>query len=117
MSLSKTGRAWVAAATLALVPAAGLALRAAAQPAAVTVKIDNFTFDPPTITVAAGTTVTWVNDDDTPHTVAASDGKSFRSKALDSEDRFAFKFSTPGTYPYFCSIHPHMTGRVIVRPS
>src|SRR5882757_10716417 len=79
----------------------------------VEVKIDNFTFNPPRLVVKAGTTVTWQNDDDIPHTVVAS-GKAFRSKTLDTEDKFSFTFTTPGTYEYFCSLHPHMTGAVVV---
>src|SRR4051812_9409866 len=77
------------------------------------VKIDNFTFDPPRLTVKAGTSVTWHNEDDIPHTVVAS-GKAFRSKTLDTEDKYAFTFTTPGTYEYFCSLHPHMTGTIVV---
>lgn len=76
-------------------------------------KIDNFTFNPPKITVKAGTTVTWTNEDDIPHTVTASN-LTFKSKALDTGDGFSFKFSTPGTYTYFCSLHPHMTGSIVV---
>ena len=86
---------------------------APAMAADVTVKIDNFTFDPPRLTVKAGTAVTWYNEDDIPHTVAASD-KAFKSKVLDTEDKFAFTFTTPGTYEYFCSLHPHMTGTIVV---
>jgi plastocyanin len=78
------------------------------------VKIDNFTFSTPTITVAAGTQVTWTNRDDMPHTIA-SDDKLFKSKALDTDEKFSFTFSTPGTYHYFCSIHPKMTGEVVVK--
>jgi plastocyanin len=77
------------------------------------ISIDNFTFTPATLTVQAGTTVTWTNADDIPHAVAASD-KSFRSKALDTDEHFSFTFRQPGTYAYFCSLHPHMTGRIIV---
>ena len=88
----------------------------AAAPAAAgpTVKIDNFVFGPAALTVTAGTTVTWVNQDDIPHTVVASD-KSFKSKVLDSDERFSFTFTRPGEYDYFCSLHPHMTGKVIVK--
>lgn len=78
------------------------------------VRIDNFTFMAPTITVPAGTEVTWVNRDDIPHTVV-SDDKVFKSKALDTDDRFTYKFSQPGTYKYFCSLHPKMTGEVVVK--
>jgi plastocyanin len=77
------------------------------------VKIDNFSFGPSDLTVAAGTTVTWVNRDDIPHTVVSTD-KVFKSKVLDTDEKFSFTFSKAGTYPYFCSIHPKMTGKVIV---
>ena len=78
------------------------------------VKIDNFSFTPASITVAAGTTVTWTNRDDIPHTVV-SDDKVFKSKVLDTDEKFAYTFSKPGTYAYFCSVHPKMTGKVIVQ--
>jgi plastocyanin len=68
------------------------------------------------VTVPVGATVTWVNGDDVPHTVVATD-KSFRSKVLDTDDRFSFTFTRAGTYDYFCSIHPHMTGKVVVTAS
>ena len=80
------------------------------------VKIDNFTFGPAALTVPEGTTVTWINKDDIPHTVVSTDdSKTFKSKVLDTDDKFSFTFSKPGTYPYFCSIHPKMTGKVIVQ--
>jgi plastocyanin len=78
------------------------------------VKIDNFSFGPATLTVAVGTTVTWTNRDDIPHTVV-SDDKVFKSKVLDTDEKFAFTFTKPGTYPYFCSVHPKMTGKVVVQ--
>jgi len=78
------------------------------------VKIDNFSFGPGTLTVPVGTTVTWTNRDDIPHTVVSTDGV-FKSKVLDTDEKFSFTFSKPGTYPYFCSIHPKMTGKVIVQ--
>ncbi len=90
------------------------AVAAAPAPAGPTVKIDNFVFGPETLTVAVGTTVTWINQDDIPHTVVAND-KSFKSKVLDSDERFSFTFTKPGEYGYFCSLHPHMTGKVIVK--
>lgn len=86
---------------------------AAAQSAS-TVHIANFTFSPPMISVKAGTTVTWVNDDDIPHTVVSTSG-TFKSKVLDTGDRFSFTFAKPGEFGYFCSLHPHMTGKVVVR--
>jgi plastocyanin len=82
-------------------------------PASAEVKIDNFSFGPAAVTVAAGTTVTWTNRDDIPHTVV-SDDKVFKSKVLDTDEKFAYTFIKPGTYPYFCSVHPKMTGKVIV---
>ena len=86
-----------------------------AEPPAATVMIDDFAFDAPTVTVAPGDTVTWVNHDDEPHTVVADDGKTFRSKVLDTGDRFSFTFRTAGTFGYFCSVHPHMTAKVVVK--
>jgi plastocyanin len=85
-----------------------------APAASVEVKIDNFSFGPAAITVAVGTTVTWTNRDDIPHTVV-SDDKVFKSKVLDTDEKFSYTFAKPGTYPYFCSIHPKMTGKVIVQ--
>lgn len=80
------------------------------------VAIDNFTFAPATLTVRAGTTVTWMNRDDIPHTVVStSEPRAFKSKALDTDNKFSFTFTKPGTYPYFCSIHPKMTGKIIVQ--
>ena len=96
---------------------ASLAVNAHAAPAPVTVKISNFTFDAPVVTVPVGTTVTWVNDDDIPHTVVSDDRKAFRSRVMDTDGRFSFTFGTPGTFNYFCSIHPHMTGKVVVKAS
>ncbi len=77
------------------------------------VKIDNFTFNPPVLTIKAGTAVTFTNSDDIPHTVVAED-KTFRSKTLDTDDTFTFTFTTPGHFAYFCSLHPHMTGTIVV---
>ena len=79
------------------------------------VKIANFTFEPPVLTLKVGTTVTWVNDDDIPHLVSEKDGK-FRSSALDTGDKFSQTFSAAGTVEYFCAIHPHMTGKIVVEP-
>jgi len=79
------------------------------------VKIDNFTFNPPTLKVKVGTTITWKNEDDIPHTVLATD-KTFKSSALDTDDSYSFTFATVGAYEYFCSLHPHMTGKIEVEP-
>ena len=78
------------------------------------VKIDNFSFGPATLTVAAGATVTWTNRDDIPHTVVSTEG-AFKSKAVDTDEKFSYTFTKPGTYSYFCSIHPKMTGKVVVQ--
>jgi plastocyanin len=103
---------WIFALVVLLAFGPGLAR---SQSPAVTVKIDNFAFDAQTVTVAPGSTVTWVNQDEEPHTVVADDGKSFRSRALDTGQQFSFTFMSPGTYGYFCSVHPHMTGKVVVK--
>jgi plastocyanin len=84
------------------------------KPDTTEVKIDNFTFGPTELTVRVGTTITWTNADDIPHTVVSTD-KVFKSKVLDTDEKFSFTFSTPGTFPYFCSIHPKMTGKVVVQ--
>jgi len=85
------------------------------QPA-VTVKIDNFTFQPKELEVAVGTTVTWQNADDVPHTATSRDDPQlFDSGALDTDDKFSFTFTKPGKYTYYCKVHPHMTGVVTVK--
>ena len=99
---------------VAVVAALAAVTLGAAAPAPSVITIGNFTFAAPVLIVPVGTTVTWVNGDDVPHTVVATD-KSFRSKVLDTDDRFAFTFTRAGTYDYFCSIHPHMTGKVVVK--
>ena len=113
MKRHDSGRAIAVALALVL---AGLAVAARAQskPDLIEVRIDNFSFGPTEVTVPAGATVTWTNHDDIPHTVVSTD-KMFKSKVLDTDEKFSFTFSTPGTYPYFCSIHPKMTGKVVVR--
>ena len=84
-----------------------------AQSSTAEVSIDNFSFRPQTLTVAVGTTVTWTNRDDIPHTVVSDDGV-FKSKARDTDEKFSYTFDQAGTYPYHCSIHPKMTGQVVV---
>lgn len=80
------------------------------------VKIDNFSFSPQVLTIAVGTTVTWTNRDDIPHTVVSTDDpKAFKSKVLDTDEKFSFTFTKPGSYAYFCSVHPKMTGKVTVQ--
>ena len=90
------------------------AFAGSSKDAPVEVKIDNYSFAPETITVATGTTVTWVNQDDVPHTVKSNDG-TFKSKALDTDDKYTVTFDKPGTFDYFCSIHPRMTARIVVK--
>jgi plastocyanin len=85
-----------------------------ASPVPVQVVIENFTFSPDVLMVPAGTEVTWENRDDIPHTVTSEDKTSFSSGFMDTGDRYTFRFTTPGTYPYFCSVHPMMTARVVV---
>lgn len=79
------------------------------------VKIDNFAFTPGVITVKVGTEVTWINQDDIPHTVDSTQGK-FKSAALDTDNKFQFRFTEPGEYPFYCRMHPKMTGKVVVQP-
>jgi plastocyanin len=81
----------------------------------VKIVIGNFTFEPSTLTVSAGAVVTWRNEDDAPHTVIGTDpGSPIKSPPLDSDERYSITLTKPGTYHYFCSLHPHMTGTVIV---
>jgi plastocyanin len=84
------------------------------MPEAQEVKIDNFSFGPVELTVPVGTTVTWTNRDDIPHTVVSAKGV-FKSKVLDTDEKFSFTFTKAGSYPYFCSIHPKMTGKIIAK--
>jgi plastocyanin len=102
---------------LLLGPVAGAMLAfgaVAAQDASDVITIDNFTFTPKEMTVAVGTTVKWVNHDDIPHTVVEKK-TTFRSKALDTDDSYSFTFTSAGTFDYFCGLHPHMVGQVIVK--
>ena len=103
----------VASIVLALVVLPAANSTAAAGPSTAEVKIDNFSFAPATLTVKAGTQITWTNGDDIPHTVVSED-HTFKSKVLDTDEKFTFTASKPGTYSYFCSIHPKMTARVVV---
>jgi plastocyanin len=91
------------------------AASADSQPASESaVEIDNFSFSPGTITVPMGTTVRWTNRDDIPHTIV-SDDKAFKSKALDTDEQFTYTFTKPGTYTYFCGLHPKMTAKIVVQ--
>jgi plastocyanin len=109
-------RSLLIAAALGAVSAAGIAptiLLAMAQNAGA-VSIDNFTFNPATLRVKAGSTVTWTNKDDIPHGIASDGGAFARSQALDTDESFSFTFTKSGTYKYFCYIHPHMVGTIVV---
>jgi plastocyanin len=86
----------------------------AAQDATNVITIDNFTFAPKELTVAVGTTVKWINHDDIPHTVVEKK-TTFRSKALDTDDSYSFTFTSAGAFDYFCGLHPHMVGQIIVK--
>jgi len=107
---SKPLLAWAAT---ALIAASALTASPPAQAAEALVRIVNFAFIPPNLAVKPGTTVTFRNEDDEPHRVVAGDG-SFRSPALDTNETFAYAFNQPGEFSYFCSLHPHMQGKVSV---
>ena len=89
--------------------------KAADTSTATQIKIDNFSFAPQTITVPVGAQVTWTNQDDIPHTVVSDDKTTFKSKALDTDEKFSVTFTKAGTYSYFCSIHPKMTAKLVVQ--
>ena len=98
---------------LAVVLRSATATGQAAPAQATQITVDNFTFSPEIAEVSVNSTVNWTNKDDVPHVIASTDGM-FRSKGLDTDDHYSFKFTKPGTYSYYCSIHPKMTGKVIV---
>ena len=118
----KRNNAWVASLTAPVMIAMLLLLLGSpsvrandhSSAAVAAVKIDNFVFGPPTLTVPVGTTVTWTNSDDIPHTSVSTDGV-FKSKVLDTDEKFSYTFTKAGTYPYYCTIHPKMTGNVVVQ--
>jgi plastocyanin len=113
---------WVASFTASVIIAAVLMLAGSpgvrandqSTAASAAVNIDNFVFGPQTITVPVGATVTWTNKDDIPHTSVSTDGV-FKSKVLDTDEKFTYTFTKAGTYPYYCTIHPKMTGKVVVQ--
>lgn len=106
-TLARSAMAGLVAAAIAAGPA---------RAADIEVKIDNFTFNPQQITVKAGNTVVWINHDDIPHNVVSKQ-MLFKSKVLDTDEKFSFTFATPGAYAYFCALHPHMTGTIVVEVS
>ena len=101
-------------AMLLIMPVAASAGEDKTSAAPAEVKIDNFTFGPQTLTVPVGTTVTWTNRDDIPHTIVSTDGV-FKSKIRDTDESFSYTFTKAGTYTYFCSVHPKMTGKIVVQ--
>jgi plastocyanin len=107
-------RAVVAAMLLGPIAGALLAFGAIAAQEPNVVTIDNFTFTAPMLTIAAGTTVKWINHDDIPHSIVDKN-KAFRSKALDTDDAYSFTFASAGTFDYFCGLHPQMQGKIIVK--
>ena len=108
------GRAVIVALLLGPVVGAMLAFGTFAAEEANVITVDNFTFTPPELTVAVGTTVRWLNHDDIPHNVVEKN-KAFRSKVLDTDDSYSFTFASAGTFDYFCALHPHMQGKIIVK--
>jgi plastocyanin len=118
----KRNNVWVASVTasviiaIVLLAAGSPTVKANDQPSAANaeVKIDNFVFGPETITVPVGATVTWTNKDDIPHTSVSTEGV-FKSKVLDTDEKFSYTFTKAGTYSYYCTIHPKMTGKVVVQ--
>jgi len=95
--------------------AIAVACGTASSQSRIDVKIKDFMFGPKTLTVPVGTTVTWTNNDDDPHTVASIDKTTFKSSALDTGEKYSYTFTKPGKYAYFCSVHPKMTAEVIVQ--
>ena len=118
----KRNKLWIASLAmpvmiaLLLLFAASPSVKANDQPSAanVAVKIDNFVFGPQKLTVPVGATVTWTNSDDIPHTSVSTEGV-FKSKVLDTDEKFSYTFAKAGTYSYYCTIHPKMTGKVVVQ--
>jgi plastocyanin len=113
INLTRRGFASLSLATFALATASLLAPRAKAAGKA-DVKIDNFAFAPETLTIASGTTVTWTNRDDIPHSIVESNGL-FHSQAFDTNGSYSYTFEKAGTYDYICGLHPHMMGKIIVK--
>jgi plastocyanin len=113
--VTPTTRRMVFRAALVFALAAAGAMPALAEDAKAKVTVDNFTFAPAALTISVGTTVTWENHDDIPHSLVEKN-KLFRSQALDTDESYSFTFTQAGTYDYFCGLHPHMVGKIIVKP-
>jgi len=113
--IALTGAVLGALLTFTAAPDPAAPARSASSERVYKVVIDNFTFEPKTLMVAAGTVVTWLNEDDEPHVVIGTDPESpIKSQPLDTGGRYSLTLTKPGTYRYFCSLHPHMTGTVVV---
>ncbi len=106
-------RGFALAAVLSIPPAGTVLTMPAKAADTVEVHVDNFTFSPQTLSVSTGTTVVWVNHDDTPHRFVAVENQ-FKSPVLDTDETFRWTFTEAGNFAYFCSMHPHMTGMVTV---
>jgi plastocyanin len=111
--MNRTGFGYVGTVLLVLLTMHGS--MAGEKPAAYEVTIDNFSFHPDSLVVPMGAKVMWINRDDVPHTVVSTDKQTIVSPALDTDEKFSHTFTTAGTNDYFCSVHPHMKGRVIVQ--
>jgi plastocyanin len=115
-AIARRARTLAAAGVLLLALAAAAPAQQAPMVPANQVVIDSFAFAPATLTVAPGTQVVWINRDEEPHTVTSADGgRTFKSPALGTDDKFTFTFAQPGTYKYFCSIHRYMAGTIVVK--
>jgi plastocyanin len=117
MSIAKAApiAAWIRAVWRLLILGLIAAAPGAAEAAdSVTIEISNYSFAPMDVTIAPGTTVVWINRDESPHTIVSTD-RLFGSKAMDTDDRYSFTFGTEGDYGYVCSLHPYMTGMIKVR--
>jgi plastocyanin len=110
------GAVGVTALLTAALPELTAAGEAAVAASPATITIDNFAFAPATMTVTAGTTVTWKNEDDSPHRIGDKNG-TLKSAALDTDDTFSHTFAAPGEFPYICTIHPYMVGKIVVKPA
>jgi plastocyanin len=114
LSVSGCGESNAATPMVAAAPAVSASVRDA-RTAPASVAIRNFAFEPATLTVAAGSKVVWINRDEEPHVVVSAGAQFHASPALDTDDSYSTVFPTPGVYTYFCSIHPQMVGKIIVK--
>ena len=116
MITSFTRRTLIALSSAAMLATAGGAVAQQVATGAAEIDIKNFAFEPQTLTVAAGTAVTWVNQDEEPHNIVdLAKPHVFRSPGIDGGEKYTFVFDKPGTYEYVCSVHPHMHGTIVVK--